>query len=457
MNVDRHGGRWAVAALCAILALGVGLRVYYALEKEDGVQDDSIRYYFIAQSLYEDGDFDATQVERDDAYHPGSPLFHAGIFYLTGGVNPKASRVAAALLSGLMILFTYLLAAEARLDRGHASGLLPCARRHAGLIAALLIAVYPSSIDFYRSLMNEPLASITLVGAIWSFLWAADRFSVWAWLLPGGLVGLTVMFRPEAIVFALALAALALLPPGRRRGTAAPGLRRPESSYSLPRSFSCPVDDSQRAHEDSSPRSPRAVATPSSSAPTSRATAITSRPTTSGRAARRLTTSDPAVLETCRTGYMLGDVLEVIAAREHPDLSQDEALSKLGREQLADDITDHPVEYAGVLGAEVLEHVGPGRGRQAATGRPRVRRRLVPPPCLPGRTGWSRPAGGPPPLGSVGRGLGPGPGDLDRNGAAGAAASSGRPAAAGLRLSPAMRWRLAGPGPSGCGDRSPSQ
>ena len=95
------GGRaqpgWAVWTLCAIVALGVGLRVYYALEKENGVEDDSIRYYFIAQSLYKDHTFDAPQVQNDDAYHPGSPIFHAAVWALTGGINPKASRVAAAL------------------------------------------------------------------------------------------------------------------------------------------------------------------------------------------------------------------------------------------------------------------------------------------------------------------------------------------------------------------------
>ena len=107
---DRHGGRWVIAALGLIIALGVGLRVYYALEKENGVQDDSIRYYFIAQALYDDHSFDSPEVQNDDAYHPGSPIFHAAVWALTGGVNPKASRVVAALLSSLMILFSYLLA-----------------------------------------------------------------------------------------------------------------------------------------------------------------------------------------------------------------------------------------------------------------------------------------------------------------------------------------------------------
>src|ERR1700730_2057477 len=107
---DRHGGQWVVASLCVIVALGVGLRAYYAVDKVAGVNDDSIRYYFIAQSLYLEHNFEAPQVGDVNSYHPGAPLFHAAIFFLTGGINPLASRLAAALLSGLMIAFTYLLA-----------------------------------------------------------------------------------------------------------------------------------------------------------------------------------------------------------------------------------------------------------------------------------------------------------------------------------------------------------
>ena len=75
-----------------------------------------------------------------------------------------------------MILFTYLLArgwlAGRRPRRGP-----PAQATVAGLLAAFLIAVYPSSIDYYRSMMNEPLASITIVAAVLAFLWASDGAS----------------------------------------------------------------------------------------------------------------------------------------------------------------------------------------------------------------------------------------------------------------------------------------
>jgi hypothetical protein len=65
--------------------------------------------------------------------------------------------------------------------------------------------------------MNEPLSSISLAAAVLAMLWANDRASPWAWLLPGGLIGLTVMFRPEAILFGLAFALIALIHLARTR------------------------------------------------------------------------------------------------------------------------------------------------------------------------------------------------------------------------------------------------
>ena len=57
---------------------------------------------------------------------------------------------------------------------------------------------------------------LTLPLAVLAFLWASDRRSLWSWLLPGFLFGLTALIRPDylpvAIAFAL-LAALRVVPP----------------------------------------------------------------------------------------------------------------------------------------------------------------------------------------------------------------------------------------------------
>lgn len=374
MKVDRHGGPWVIAALCAIVVLGVGLRVYAAAERaddrEDPVQDDSIRYFFVAQSLFDEGSFDAPEVARDEAYHPGSPLFHAGIWYLTGGENPKASRIVAALLSALMIVFTFLLARRLawgpEADRRRAP---PAQASAAGLAAALLIAVNPSSTDFYRSMMNEPLSSIVLVAAVFSFLWASAPGSLWRWLLPGALIGLDVMFRPEAVAFGLAFAILAPIHVARLLGRNA-GLKA-AGALLLAMAVVLAPWTIRNAIELDRP-------SPVTDGGGNALFIGTYLPGDGDhfkafdRQAELLTDYDVPVSELAALppGYVLGDVLELIAEREYPDLSQEKALSKLGREQLEDDIAEHPVEYAGVLAQKFWNMWGQGAAAKPGQGGP---------------------------------------------------------------------------------------
>jgi len=373
---DRHGGRWVLVVLAAIVALGVGLRVYYALEKEDGVQDDSIRYYFIAQALYDDHSFDAPEVQNDDAYHPGSPIFHAAIWALTGGVNPKASRVVAALLSSLMILFTYLLARRLAWVGGDRERGPPLLATIAGLLAALLIAINPSSIDYYRSLMNEPLASITLIAAVLAFLWAdgppgGPRLdsSPWRWALPGFLMGVTVMFRPEAIAFGVVLAAIAGVRVYRARdykfGLEAGGALLLAMAVAL---IPWTVRNAVTLHE----------VTPVGEGGGNALFIGTWLPGDGDHFKmfdRREQLMDEYHVPASERaqlppGYILGDVLRLVAAQAHPGLDQDKALSKLGREQLKDDIEHHTAEYAGVLAQKFWNMWGQGAAAKIRQGGP---------------------------------------------------------------------------------------
>jgi hypothetical protein len=58
---------------------------------------------------------------------------------------------------------------------------------------------------------------------------------------------------------------------------------------------------------------------------------------------------DPADLHRLR----LEQILARLAAQRYPGLESDQALSRMGREQLWDDIGEEPVEYAGFLAAKV--------------------------------------------------------------------------------------------------------
>lgn len=362
---ERHGGRWALVLLAAITALGVGLRVYYALEKENGVQDDSIRYYFIAQALYRDHTFDAPEVQRDDAYHPGSPIVHAGIWLLTGGVNPKASRVVVALFSALIVLATYLLARRLAWPQGDRDRGPPRRATAAGLIAAFLIAIYPSSIDYYRSLMNEPLAELSLTAAMLAFLWAYDARSPWAWAMPGFLIGLTVAFRPEALAFGVVLAVLALVAVGRRSAWG----RGFYSAAALLAAMAVAL----------TPWTVRNAivlgeVTPVGDGGGNALFIGTYLPADGDHFKlfdRRQQLMDRfGVPQSERAelppGYILGDVLDLVARQAYPRLGSDAALAKLGRRQLEDDIEHHTVEYVGVLAQKLWNMWG-----EAAAAKPR--------------------------------------------------------------------------------------
>ena len=49
----------------------------------------------------------------------------------------------------------------------------------------------------------------------------------------------------------------------------------------------------------------------------------------------------------------LEQILARLAAQQYPDLPSDEALGRMGREQLWDDITQEPVEYAGFVATKI--------------------------------------------------------------------------------------------------------
>ncbi|HTR74229.1 MAG TPA: hypothetical protein VMH33_03090, partial [Solirubrobacterales bacterium] len=162
----RNGGRAGIAALVAILLLGLGLRVGEAWDGRAPVYDASA-YAAIARNLDEGNGFTvgarATQPSTD--YSPGLPLFVAGLYKLTGGVHERLARLVLAVLGTLAVLFAYLLARRLSqpVDLGNPQGdkgLRVGGRAVvAGLIAALVVAIYPATIQYTGMLMTEPLAA----------------------------------------------------------------------------------------------------------------------------------------------------------------------------------------------------------------------------------------------------------------------------------------------------------
>jgi 4-amino-4-deoxy-L-arabinose transferase-like glycosyltransferase len=201
----RRESRATLWALAAILVLGLGLRAYAVAEPVANPADDSHAYYALAKALYEEGSYGGPEFRDSSDWSPGAPLLYAAAFYATGGAREGTARIVEALLGVAAILVVYLL--------GRRLG-----GRTAGLIAAFGVAVYPPFIHSTGELMSEPPAILTLPAAILAFLWASERESLRAWLVPGLLFGLTAMFRPEYLAVGVVFVALAAVRVGTARG-----------------------------------------------------------------------------------------------------------------------------------------------------------------------------------------------------------------------------------------------
>jgi 4-amino-4-deoxy-L-arabinose transferase-like glycosyltransferase len=341
---DRHG-RWTLAILAVIVAFGLGLRVDRAFHPLDHPGDDAMAYFSLSKSLYVDHSYGGPSFRDADDWSPGAPLLYAGVYYVTGGVRDNAARLLVALLGAAAIVVVYLLGRR-----------ISC--RPAGLMAAAGVALYPPFIHTTGALLSEPPAVLTLPAAILAFLWAMEHERPWAWLVPGLLFGVTAMFRPEYMFVALVFVALALYRVWRDRGP------RPGAAAAalMLAAFLLPI----------LPWTIRNVIELDRLVPIS---------TGSGKAlyvgsylpadgdyqrvkallveryqGRELEPGSPALDRVDPV-----PLFDRVAAR-YPDLTRDQALGRIGRDNLEDYLTNQPLDYLAMLARKTGRMWGTGVG-----------------------------------------------------------------------------------------------
>jgi hypothetical protein len=213
------------------------------------------------------------------------------------------------------------------------------------LVAALAVAVYPALLEYQGMLMSEPLASALLSGGVLAALWAWDGGWV-RWVLPGALFGALAMVRPEylgvAVLVALVVAArelrsdwrtsllraavfigaaLVLIAPWTIRNAVALDRFVPVSTGGGQVLFAgtyLPSDgDPEKVGAEVVRENPQLFAP---------------------HAAQQL---------------RLEQILARLAHARYPKMETDQALSKMGKEQLGDDVSDHTGEYAGFVATKV--------------------------------------------------------------------------------------------------------
>lgn len=346
--MERNGGGVTLAALAAILLLGLGLRVGEAWNGRAPVFD-AAAYAKIAANVDEGNGYTAgpTATQPSSDYSPGLPLLAAGIYELSGGVHERLARVILAFLGTLSILFAYLLARRLRraTHRAH-QGVLDASRGAvAGLVAAGVVAIYPALLEYQGMLMGEPLAATLLAGAVLATLWAADGRSR-RWVLPGLLFGALALVRPEYLAVAVLVALLVgvrELRAGRRIGLAKPAILLGglaiavapwtiRNAVELHRFVPVSTGGGQVLFAGSY--------LPSGGDPERVGVGVVERHPElfAPGAARRL---------------RLEQILARLAAHRHPRMETDEALAKMGRERLEDAIGEEPLTYAGFVAAKV--------------------------------------------------------------------------------------------------------
>ena len=226
-TLPQHYGKRTLVALALIAALGLVVRTYVVVNPVSNPADDSHAYYAISKALYEEGSFGGPEFHDSSDWSPGAPFLYAAAFYATGGAREGTARIIEALLGVATILVVFALGW--RLG-GRELG------RWVGLFAAFAVAVYPPFLHTTGELMSEPPAMLTLPAAILAFLWASDhgenalisgmrrqKRSQLAWAVPGLLFGLSAMFRPEYLLVAAAFVVLAFIRIAWRRTGAGAG------------------------------------------------------------------------------------------------------------------------------------------------------------------------------------------------------------------------------------------
>jgi hypothetical protein len=344
----RNGGRLGLAALAAILLLGLGLRLDYAWDGRAPVYDASA-YAAIAANLDRGEGFTAgaAATQPSSNYSPGLPLVVAGIYELTGGVHERTARVLLALIGSLAVLFTYLLGRRlARMMHSPHQGVDNRTAVAAGLIGATAVAVYPALLEYQGMLMSEPLAATLLSGAVLAIFWAGDRDGAAPWLLPGALLGATAMVRPEYLGVALLLAVVVFArsvgSDWQRALTQAAILLAGVVAVIVPWTIRNAIALDRAVPISTGGGQVLFAGTylPSDGDPEKVGAEVVARhPELFAAAdARRL---------------RLEQILARLAAARYPELETDRALARMGREQLRDDISQQPLEYAGFVAAKI--------------------------------------------------------------------------------------------------------
>ena len=361
----RNGGWIGLGALVAILLLGLGLRVGEAWDGRAPVYDAQA-YAAIAANLDEGNGFTvgAQATQPSSNYSPGLPLLVAGMYAVTGGVHERLARVVLAVVGALSVLFAYLIgrrlirpphrpgssevgatAGSQRSLNKHGYRRINSASVWPALVGALVVAVYPALLEYQGMLMSEPLAAALLSGGVLAVLWVWEGGWV-RWLLPGALFGALALVRPEYLGVAVLVAVVVFA--REAKGDWRQSLLRAAVFLGALVVIIAPWTIRNGVALD------RFV--PISTGGGQVLFAGTYLPSDGDpeKVGAEVVAENPQLFApNAAQELRLEQILARLAHARDPEMETDKALSKMGKEQLWDDISEEPLEYAGFVATKV--------------------------------------------------------------------------------------------------------
>jgi hypothetical protein len=208
-----------------------------------------------------------------------------------------------------------------------------------------VVAIYPALLEYQGMLMGEPLAATLLSGGVLAVLWAWE--GGWGrWLLPGALFGALALVRPEYLAIA-GLVALVVFAREARSDWRASLLRAAIFLGALVLVIAPWTIRNAVALERFVPISTgggqvlfAGTYLPSDGDPE--------------KVGAEVVAENPDLFQSQDAQRLrLEQILARLAADRYPGMETDRALSKLGKEQFWDDISDEPAEYAGFVATKV--------------------------------------------------------------------------------------------------------
>jgi len=192
--------RRLVLAIVSIAALGLALRIVYALAvaQDSPLLGDGLEYHGLARVISEGQGFVSPLTPPGEDPVPTAhkpPLYPAvlALVSLLGGAGYAAHQIASAVLGTATVVVCALLA-------------LRLAGPRAGLLAAGLGAFYPVYLVADASLRAESLFGLLVALALLAGYRAWERPTVWRLTQLGALIGLAALTRSEGLVLLVLLA-----------------------------------------------------------------------------------------------------------------------------------------------------------------------------------------------------------------------------------------------------------